>query len=292
LKDAMRIAQIILTGTSEYERKSQRADQAALAERHEVMITTPEAVGASAAEIAHVYASEPLPPAPFIGFPLPYVASAPMRRSRWSLRRPEEPGALLSPLGERPVPEVVEDVYFAFVECGGRAAARKAAALPPHSKTIGSFARASTKNMVEQTIARIRRFRDDIVWRVFDGPPSPEDLAGVDVWVDPAVDESDFDGFVAEALVVGLPVVASRTAINFLRLEKGRTGILVPPRDPNEMTHAILAALFRSEVIEPKKTAARQTASKFRPRQRLRVLTHLYEHLLSGSNDLRGRSKS
>ncbi|HEX6159170.1 MAG TPA: glycosyltransferase, partial [Thermoanaerobaculia bacterium] len=104
--------------------------------------------------------------------------------------------------------------------------------------------------------------------------------ADVDLWVDPAVDENDFDGFVAEALVVGIPVVAARTAINSHRLEKGRTGLLVPLNDPNEMTHAILAALFKSEVAESRQAAARQTVGKFRPRQRFRALVPLYERLI------------
>ena len=41
--------------------------------------------------------------------------------------------------------------------------------------------------------------------------------------------ENDFDGFVAEAIAAGTAVIASRTAINVQRLEKGRTGVLVPP---------------------------------------------------------------
>ena len=80
--------------------------------------------------------------------------------------------------------------------------------------------------------------------------------------------------------MAGLPVVAARTAVNSARLEKGRTGWLVPMNDPNEMTHAILSALFKPEVASSKTGAARQTASKFRARQRLRVLAALYESLV------------
>jgi glycosyltransferase involved in cell wall biosynthesis len=190
-----------------------------------------------------------------------------VKASRWSLRKPVPPQQVLTP---QSVPEVVEDVYFARQPAFGTGRG---------SKTVGSFGREATKNMVEQTLARIHRFRDDVRWRVFPDPPTSNDLAGVDLWADPAVDENDYDGFVAEALVVGLPVVATRTAINGMRLEQGRTGLLVPPRDPNEMTHAILAALFKSEVAQAKIQAARQTASKFRSRQRIRILIPLYESL-------------
>lgn len=267
----MRVAQILLPDASEYERKAQRADLAALADRYEVSEETIESIGETRADIAHVYASGQLPTAAFVDFPIPYVSSADFRASRWSWRRPIRPRSLVSPLGEEPVPEVVEERYFHRLQSLGDR--------DPGVRLVGSFDRPSVRNSVDQALARIRRFRTDVDWQVYDGPPSPEDLAGVDVWVDPAVEDSDFDGFVAEALVVDLPVVATRTPINVLRLEKGRTGFLAPPRDPNEMTHAILAALFKPEVAQSRQIAARQTVSKFRSRHRLRILTRIYESL-------------
>lgn len=273
----MRIAQIILPSASEYERKSQRADQFALSANHDIVVVPAADAAASGAQVAHVYARGELPLALFRRFPLPYVAAADVRKSRWPLGRAVAPAIVVSPLPprepgrERALPEAVEDAYFA---------ASRPVRQEPEGMTVGSFARPSVRNQVEQTLARIHRFRDDVSWLVFDRVPSPEDLAGVDVWVDPAIEEDDFDGFVAEALVVGLPVVASRTPINVGRLEEGRTGFLVPPRDPNEMTHAILTALFKREAAEGRQIAARQTVSKFRIRQRIRVLTHMYETLI------------
>ncbi|MDP9194806.1 MAG: glycosyltransferase [Acidobacteriota bacterium] len=265
----MRIAQIILPDASEYERKSQRADQAALSEKHDVTVTPIESIADVQADLAHVYAGRELPASAFVRFPLPYVASSDVRPSRWSWRRPVRPRFVVSPLGDDPLPEVVEERYFSD------ASRRKDR--PTLPKIIGSFGRSSVRNSVEQTMARIRRFRDDVDWQIYESQPSPEDLASVDAWIDPAVDETDFDGYVAEALIVGLPVVATRTAINVLRLEQGRTGFLVPPRDPNEMTHAILSALFKTEVAESRQFAGRQTVSKFRARQRLRILNRLYQ---------------
>lgn len=255
----MRIAQIVLPGLSRYELKSQTADRAALAEHHELVEDVQNA------DVAHVYSSVDLPRAAFTAFPVPYLASAPMTPARWSWRKPVEPRVVVTPEN---LPEVVADAYFAAP-----------AAAPPGTNTIGSFVRESTRNHVEQTLHRIQRFRDDVRWKLFATPPTPEDLAGVDLWVDPAVEKEDYDGFVAEALVVGLPVVAARTPVNALRLEQGRTGFLVPPRDPNEMTHAILSALFKPEVAQARIGAARQTIAKFRVRHRLRVLLQLYETL-------------
>lgn len=271
----MRIAQILLPGVTEYERKSQRIDRAALSAVHEVLVVSAEEARVCGADVAHVYAGGELPARAFLGFPLPYVASADVRRSRWPFRRPVEPDYVVSPVVEKveqsryqPLNEAVEDLYFQPSQ-------------RPMKNILGTFSRAGVRPLVEQTLARIHRFREDLSWHLFDRAPSPDDLSAVDVWVDPAMSETDFDGFVAEALVAGLPVVASRTKINRLRLEQGRTGFLVPPGDPNELAHAILAALFKPEVAGVKVSAARQTASKFHPRQRLRILNHMYETLVS-----------
>jgi hypothetical protein len=163
------------------------------------------------------------------------------------------------------LPEAVEEGYFA-------AGTGKIAG---PTLTLGSFNRRGIRAMIESTMPRLHRTREDIEWLLLDGPPSPADFALFDAWIDPAVEEDDYDGFVAEALVAGKIVVASRIPINVKRLEKGRSGFLVPPRDANELTHAILAALFKPEVAQQKIEAARQTISKFHPRRRLRALKQL-----------------
>lgn len=265
----MRIAQVVLPTASEYERKSQRIDFATLSVRHEVVAVSLDEVRKSGAQVAHIYTSEELPRAEFVKFPLPYVASRPLKPVRWSWRKPAEPDYVATPLE---LPEAVEDAYYEAA--GGRRAADGG------EKIIGTFARDSVRHLIDRTVSRIERFRDDVKWHLFDHAPTPVDLTAVDIWVDPAMSEDDYDGFVAEAVVAGLPVVAARTAVNAARLEKGRTGYLVPMNDPNEMTHAILSALFKPEVASSKVMAARQTASKFRARQRLRVLAHMYETLV------------
>jgi glycosyltransferase involved in cell wall biosynthesis len=163
------------------------------------------------------------------------------------------------------LPEAVEVGYFA--------AGTDKSVCP--TLTIGSFNRRKVRATIERTIPRVHRTREDVEWLLLDEPPSPEDFAQFDAWIDPAIEDDDYDGFVAEALVARKIVVASRTPINVKRLEKGRTGFLVPPGDANELTHAILAALFKPEVAQQKIEAARQTISKFHPRQRLRALTQL-----------------
>jgi hypothetical protein len=253
------IGQLLLPGASEYERKSQRIDFASLSAEHEVRLGE-----IADADLVHIYAPRDFE----LRLDRPYVSNARPKRRRF--RRNVEPERVVTPLKEMAetfIPEAVDEIYF------GNQATRQ-----PGNR-IGTFNRTAITNTIEQTAARLQRFRDDVDWLLFDTPPSPDDLRGVDVWVDPAIDENDYDGFVAEAIAAGTPVIASRTAINTQRLEKGRTGVLVPPRDPNEWTHAILAVLFKPEFRQIKTVAAQQTASKFRPRHRARALNELYESL-------------
>jgi glycosyltransferase involved in cell wall biosynthesis len=255
----MIIAQLLIPGASEYERKSQRIDFAALSAEHDVRVGE-----VADADIVHVYAPENFDPA-IVG-DLPYISNERPKVRRF--RKTAQPLQVITPLKDTShthIPEAVEDIYF------DSAATRQ----PSNRATIGTYQRSPLRNLTEQTAARIQRCRDDVDWLLFETAPSPDDLRGVDVWVDPACEEDDLDGFVAEAIAAGTPVIASRTAINTQRLEKGRTGVLVPPRDPNEWTHAILAVLFKPEFRHTRVIAARQTASKFRSRHRERALTQL-----------------
>jgi Glycosyl transferases group 1 len=262
----MIIAQLLLPNASEYERKSQRIDFAALSAEHEVRLGE-----LANADLVHIYAPHDFDPGVVRDIPAPYVSNARPKTRRF--RKSVQPHDVITPIKDTAgtfIPEAVDDLYFgssAIRETGSRA-------------TVGSYRRTADTNLIEQTAARVQRFRDDVNWLLFDSPPSPDDLRSVDVWADPAVAEDDFDGFVAEAIAAGTAVIASRTAINTQRLEKGRTGLLVPPRDPNEWTHAILASLFKQEFRHARVVAAQQTASKFRPRHRARALTQLYESIL------------
>jgi hypothetical protein len=241
------VGQVVTTDASEYERTCQRVDAAHFE------------VDPARADVVHVYTGRTLPQ-----IDKPFVANIGSTRRRFSFRREGQPAFVVTPFN---VAEAVEERYFSVA---GSVA----------GSVIGSYARLSVKPFVEQTMHRIDRFRDDIEWRWFSHVPAPEEIAELGAWVDPAIEEDDYDGFVAEALVVGVNVVAAATPINVQRLEKGRTGFLVPPNDPNEMTHAILTALFKPEVARARSDAARQTVGKFRAGQRIRSLTRIYESIV------------
>lgn len=281
-----------MSDATEMERKLQRIDFESLSERHQVIVVDRSSLpatelrhsvqravtGGSGSPVVHIYAGRSLPRRDFVGFPFPYVSSIapPSRRFTW--RKPLQPALLVSPLGVEGaelLPEAVNSSFFTAAEGVPR---------DPHGPrwNLGTFGphRPGVIVAIEQTLSRIHRFRTDVDWNVFDQPPTPSDLAHVDAWIDPGTDPNDMDGFAAEALVLAKPVVATRSPINTLRLEQGRSGWLVPAGDPNELTHAILAALFKPEVARIKTEAARQTGGKFRPRQRLRVLERIYETLL------------
>lgn len=258
----MRIAQLLLPGASEYERKSQRIDAVALT------AAGFELTHENDADVAHVYGPDPLPALRKLR--IPFVANARPRNSWW--RRAPEPAAVISPLKDSAnfVPEAIDDLYFA-----------ERIPRPPDGRyRLGTFSshRAGIHRIIDLTLHRLHRFRDDIDWLIFDHPPTLDELGGLDAWVDPAAADTDFDGFVAESLAAGLAVVATRTSINLQRTERGRSGLLVP-YDPNELTHAILAALFKAEVHRPRIDAARQTISKFRAKHRVRTLARIYENL-------------
>jgi hypothetical protein len=239
------VGQVVTEDASQYERKCQRVDAAHFE------------IDLERAEVVHVYTGRTLP-----RIEKPFVANTGSTRRRFSFLRAGSPAAIVTPFN---VPEAVEDRYFVAPEKGA-------------GNVIGSYVRPSIRSMIERTMHRIDRFREDIEWRVFSHPPAPEELAELGAWVDPVTEADDYDGFVAEALVCGVNVVAAATPINVLRLEKGRTGFLVP-NDPNEMTHAILAALFKPEEARARSDAARQTVGKFRAGQRIRALTRIYESI-------------
>jgi len=236
----MRIAQLLLGNATEYERKSQRVDFAMLSSAHEVQ-RFDSARGIRGFDVVHVYGALP----------------------RFSWLR----GARVIEREHPELPEAVEESYFAVrSDLHGM-------------QTVGVFVRKSIVAMLERTRVRVARTREDVDWRLFDHVPSPEEMAGVRVWFDPAEGDDDRDGFTAEALVTGCIVVAGRNSVNLQRLEKGRTGLLVPPHDANEATHAILSALFKPEIGGSRAGAARQTIAKFKPRQRMRALSQLYESI-------------
>ena len=281
----MRLAQVLLPGLTLYEQKCQRLDAGALAPTHDVIQIADfpgsdfdlvpgtrllRKLHASECDVAHIYGN-PIPPAIARKIAIPFVAASEVARTRLFLPGKRATSRAMPPAGPGAIAEPVDDGFL-------RPLARRRADGQWIVGSVGPH-RPGVRRMLELTLARIYRFREDISWHLLDEAPEPTDLAAVDIWVDPAADDGDVDGFTAEALVSGLPVIASRTAVNRFRTDEGRAAVLVPPGDPNELTHAILTALFKPETIAGRLAAARELQPRFSPARRAEALAAIYREL-------------
>jgi glycosyltransferase involved in cell wall biosynthesis len=68
-------------------------------------------------------------------------------------------------------------------------------------------------------------------------------MQAVDVMVHPSIDPEPFGRTLVEAMLIGVPVVATEAGAAPDILEHGRAGSLVPPGDPSALARAIDAAL-------------------------------------------------
>ena len=110
------IAQLVLPGASEYERKSQRIDFASLAAEHDVRFGE-----IANADIVHIYAPHDFDPKAVRDIGLPYVSNARPKARRF--RKSVQPHRVITPLKETAgtfIPEAVEEIYFRGVitRCG------------------------------------------------------------------------------------------------------------------------------------------------------------------------------
>jgi glycosyltransferase involved in cell wall biosynthesis len=152
----------------------------------------------------------------------------------------------------------------------------------PHerpAKIAGSISREGADRVRELALARLFRFRTDVEWRSFSALPAATQMMELDLWIDPAPDENDRDGYTAEAVSLGMPIVAAKTEINVRRLDGGRAGRLFPPRDANELVHAALNVLFKPETHQPLLEEARASKERFSPQTRAHYLREIYGRL-------------
>jgi hypothetical protein len=280
----MRVAQVLLSCLTLYDQKCQRLDARALASTHDVIqiafVSDFDSVSerrllrtlhTSECDVAHIYGG-PLPPSTARQIVVPFVAATPVARGNPFFGRGKRSASrVIPPFGPGAIDEPVDEGFLTPFPRREPSGEWIVGSVGPH--------RPAVRQMLELTLTRIHRFREDISWHLLDEAPGPADLAAVDIWVDPAANDGDADGFTAEALVAGLPVVASRTAVNRFRTDDGRAAILVPPGDPNELTHAILTTLFKPETIAGRLAAAREIQPRFSPARRAETLAVVYREL-------------
>lgn len=282
----MIIAQLLTAGCGGFERKQQQIDASELARTDEVKEFKESERGwmragallderllsseANAADVVHVY-GEP-PQALLSGVRAPYVASVAPPPARW-WRRTRLPALLLA--GDDTPVEAVPRDYFAAPTLEPRSTSTET------TKVVGCRPESpEARRLVELTIARIARFRTDVVWKLLPVTPTPEQLSRFDLWVDPAMNDAERNGCTAEAMVRQVPVVAARTTANERRLDGGRAGVLVKRNDPNELAHAVLNTLFKPETTRERHEIARQIAARFHPERRAAQLRAIYERAI------------
>ncbi|MBI2213323.1 MAG: glycosyltransferase [Acidobacteria bacterium] len=218
-------------------------------------------------DILHVYGFGAVPHRLIRAAGSPWLADRRLSPSRPLLGRrpPAQARALIDEIAEP-----VGEEYFVPPR------PRSTGANPRVGAYIQSARTASTRDLVD---ARIRRFRDDVRWSLFDTPPSVSQMRELDLWIDLAGDENELDGQLCEALALGLPVVAARTAANRLRTDDGRAAALCPQGDHNELAHAIVTMLFKPERAEPILAAATSRREMFRPERRREALAAAYREV-------------
>lgn len=281
----MVIAQMLTRSASEYDRKHQQIDADLLGQTDDVRTfaeTTSGWVGAKgevetdaaladqlrSAALVHVYGAEL--PSILRRHPTPYVASFAPPRNGWLWNRLPQPAIVLT--GADAIPESVADEFF---DTRSVAAANRVVEIGSRS------ASPEARRVAELTIARIARLRSDVRWKFFDVAPAAGQIKRLSLWVDPSPTDTAVNTFVAEALAADVPVVAARTPLNELRLERGTAGLLVKPNDPNELAHAVLSALFKPEVMTQRREVAQQVAARLRPEHRIARLRAIYTRATS-----------
>ncbi len=112
-----------------------------------------------------------------------------------------------------------------------------------------------------------------------------EDLmAAVDVVVIPSREPDAITRVAAEAMAAGKPVVASRIGGLPEAIEHERTGLLVPPADPEALARALRRLLLDPQLARALGEAGRVQAEKFSLRTHVEAMLRLYSELRAAAN--------
>jgi glycosyltransferase involved in cell wall biosynthesis len=191
---------------------------------------------------------------------------------------------------------------------------------PPHATVIGSvgwLTPVKGHRVLLEAVALLRRSWPDLyVVIVGDGPlrkelmrragelgmanrlrllgmrsDIPDCLAGMDVYVQPSLNEGMGRALV-EAMAAGRPVVASRVGGIPSLIEHRRTGLLVPPGDPEALAHAIAELLEHPELARALGAQASESIEQtFSVSAMVRAVEAVYEACLVECSGRTGASK-
>ncbi len=117
----------------------------------------------------------------------------------------------------------------------------------------------------------------------------PEILAASDVCVDASYAGLGVTGTLREALATETPVIGTELEGNPELIEDQKTGLLVPPRDPDALGKALLRLVERPDLAKAMARAGRErVVATFSQETKIRRTEALYRRLLQGTALSRG----
>ena len=112
----------------------------------------------------------------------------------------------------------------------------------------------------------------------------PRLMKAVDVMVHPSIDPEPFGRTLVEAMLAGVPVIATNAGAAPDILEGGRAGTLVPPNDAPALARAIAAVLARPETLDGQLAyASRRAAAQYGLTQMLEAIGLVIRKLQTGA---------
>ncbi len=120
------------------------------------------------------------------------------------------------------------------------------------------------RSLYVQDVVQFSGFRTDVA----------DILANLDLFIVASTSEG-FSIATIEALAMGVPVVATRCGGPEEILTDGKDGLLVPPRDPKALAHAIIRILSNKELSTSLAKQGKKTAQRFS----LSIMIDNYERL-------------
>lgn len=167
---------------------------------------------------------------------------------------------------------------FLFVEVIARLR-QIAPQLPIAGLMFGSALDASTEGELQRR-AEALGIAGELSLMGFRYPPERW-MAGSDLHLVTAVDEP-FGRSLIEAMLLGTPVVATRSGGNIEAIDHGRTGLLTTPDDPNAMAREVLSLLEQPHrMTEIASEARTQATIRFGVKRHAEAIEALYRSLIS-----------
>ena len=106
-------------------------------------------------------------------------------------------------------------------------------------------------------------------------------MSVLDVLIWPSVEDEDFPNVVSEAMGLGKPVIASRLAGTPEQVEEGKTGLLIEPRNVEQLSRAILQLSKNSDIRKSMGSAAlARFKANFSSEIAIRNYNNLYKILI------------